>query len=146
MKAFLAYETDFAYKNISLEYLNEAMEKDPNEPIYHRMAAVLNIHLGNYPDAVKILNDSLKLTQSPNEIALLYLHMGWAYDLAGDHNKAITHYKEVFSLRNKKESDSLISINDFVYLKARQCVEHPFTPKDINENIPIGFNLETGFE
>jgi tetratricopeptide (TPR) repeat protein len=145
MRAFDAYEANFSDKKTPLGYLERAIADDPTEPIYPRMAALLSVHLGRYQEALTLLVGSLMLVQSPDEIAMTHLFLGWTYDLAGDRNQALLHYKEVVALADTEEPDPLVDINGLVYLMARRGIEVPFTEKDIKD-IPIGFNLETGLE
>ena len=145
MKAFDSYEADFSDKKTALGYLTEAIAKDPTEPIYPRMAAILDIHLGDYQDAIELLVGSLTLVQSPNEKAMAHLYLGWAYDLAGRRDEAVIHYREVIVLGEANGTGPLAGINGFVYLMAMRGTEVPFTENDVGD-IPIGFNLETGLE
>jgi len=145
MKAYDTYEADFSAKATALEYLRQAIEKDPVEPNYARMAGILAVHLGDYQTAIELLVGALTLPQGPNELAMTHLLLGWAYDLAGDRDQALVHYREVGKLSEAEESDPLFSVNGLVTLMARKAVDTPFTEKDIAD-IPIGFNLETGLE
>ncbi len=145
MKAFDAYEADLSDKATPLTYIEQAIAADPGEPIYPRMAALLSIHLGNYQDAAELLIGSLTLVQSPNEIAMSHLFLGWTYDLAGDRDQALLHYREVIALSESYGTDPLMDINGMVVLMAQMGVDRPFTEKEIKD-IPIGFNLETGLE
>ncbi len=145
MKAFDAYEANFSDKNTPLGYLEQAIAEDPTEPIYPRMAALLSIHLGRYQRATELLIGALTLAQAPNEVAMTHLFLGWAYDLAGERDQALLHYREVLTLSDTEEVDPLMDINGLVYLMAKKGIDVPFQEKDI-KGIPIGFNLETGLE
>jgi isopenicillin-N N-acyltransferase like protein len=145
MKAFDAYEADFSDMATPLRYLEQAIAADPAEPIYPRMAALLDIHLGEYQAAIELLIGSLTLVQSPNEIAMAHLFLGWTYDLSGDRDQALLHYREVITLSGSDETDPLADINGLVVLMAHRGIDRPFTKGEVRD-IPIGFNLETGLE
>ncbi len=145
MRAYIAYEADFSNKTVPFEYLKEAIAADPSEPIYPRMAALLAVHMGDYQTAIELLVGALTLVQSPNEIAMSHLFLGWTYDLAGDRDRALLHYKEVVTLAESESVDPLMDINRLVVAMARKGIDTPFTAADV-KSIPIGFNLETGLE
>jgi isopenicillin-N N-acyltransferase like protein len=145
MKAYIAYEADFADKATALEYLREALATDPGEPIYARMAGILSIHLGDYQTAIELFIGALTLPQAPNEAAMTHLLLGWAYDLSGNRDQALVHYREVGKLAESEETDPLMDINGLVVLMARKGMDAPFSEREVKD-IPIGFNLETGLE
>lgn len=145
MKAYIAYEADFSDKATAFEYLRQAIGTDPAEPIYARMAGILSIHLRDYQTAVELLIGALTLPQAPNEAAMTHLLLGWAYDLSGNRDQALVHYREVGRLAEPEESDPLMDINGLVVRMAKTGMDIPFTEKEIGD-IPIAFSLESGLE
>lgn len=145
MEAYLVYEEDFDNKNEAIEYLKSAIEVDPTEPIYYRMAARLLIHEGQYREAEGFLLDSLEFPQSKNETAQTYLLLGQAYDILGERDEALSMYHEIFELKENEGEDYFTSINDMLFGLAVGYGDHPFLEKDIGD-ILIGFSLETGLE
>lgn len=137
-----------------------AMKLEPNNPKLYRHRGHRYISTRQFPLAIQDFEKAAKLTKrQPDEIEPdgqpnklnkplstlqfnIYYHLGLAYYLEGNFNKALAAYRECMK-RSRNNDDSLVATSDWLYMTLRRlnktkeaaAVLVPITEKmDIVEN------------
>lgn len=139
---------------------SEAMKLEPNNPKLYRHRGHRYISTRRFPLAIADFERAAKLTKGrtdeiepdsqPNKLNKplstlqfnIYYHLGLAYYLEGNFNKALAAYRECMK-RSRNNDDSLVATSDWLYMTLRRlkktkeaaAVLVPITEKmDIIEN------------
>lgn len=128
-----------------LKLLHEALEIDPEEPVYARMIARLQL-LANRPEpAEAMLRRALSIpTQGPAELAETWLLRGYGCDLRQAREDARDAYRRVLELNDGK-AEPIRAVNPLVLLSAHRHLEEPFRHGD-GEALTVSFALLSGWE
>lgn len=144
----------------AIAVFSDAMKLEPNNPKLYRHRGHRYISTRRFPLAIQDFEKAAKLTQGqPDEIEPdgqpnklnkplstlqfnIYYHLGLAYYLEGNFNKALAAYRECMK-RSRNNDDSLVATSDWLYMTLRRlnkpkeaaAVLVPITEKmDIIEN------------
>ena len=128
-----------------LKLLHEALEVDPQEPVYPRMIARLHL-LANDPDpAEAMLRRALAIpAQGPSELAEAWLLLGYGCDLRKAREDARDAYRRVLELHDG-EAEPIRAVNPLVLLSAHKHLEEPFHEGG-GEALTVSFALLSGWE
>jgi tetratricopeptide (TPR) repeat protein len=128
-----------------LQLLGEALEIDPQEPVYARMIARLHLR-GNRPEpAEAMLRRALSVpAQGPSEVAEAWLLLGYAHDLREEREAALEAYRRVLDTHDPN-ADPIRAVNPLVLGSARKHLESPFRHGDV-EALTVSFGLLSGWE
>jgi isopenicillin-N N-acyltransferase-like protein len=128
-----------------LQLLGEALEIDPQEPVYARMIARFHLR-GNRPEpAEAMLRRALSIpAQGPSEVAETWLLLGYAHDLRNDREAARDAYQRVVEAQDR-EAAPIRAINPLVLSSARKHLDDPFRRGDV-EALTVSFGLLSGWE
>ncbi len=92
----MEYYLDKDYKK-SVEYLNKAVDLNPNDAEAYATMSVAYSYLGKYNEAIAAAKKSVNL--DPNNV-FNYNELGMAYRLSGNYEKALDAYNKAVSLNS----------------------------------------------
>ena len=127
-KAFaLLKDGKYTAPNQALEYLNEAINLDPNYALAYNSRGLVYVDLGKYQRAIEDYNQAIRLNPTDSSA---YAHRGIAYLNLGQHQQAIEDYNQSIQLYSK---DFKTYFNrGFIYA---QLGQHQRAVEDYNQSI-----------
>lgn len=127
------------------ELLHQAMEIDPEEPVYPRMIARLHLIANRPGPADAMLERALGIpAQGPSEIAEAWLLRGYGHDLRGARQEARDAYRRVLEV-HEADAGPIRAVNPLVLLSAHQHLEEPFREGEVGA-LTVSFGLLSGWE
>ena len=110
--------------------LEEAIAIKPDEAIYRRLAAQMLLREMKASEAENHLRRALEAVQSPSELAQAHLLLGFANDLLGRRDGAVSCYREALKVSEQAGDDALSCVNRFVIADAKKYSRTPFSPEN----------------
>jgi isopenicillin-N N-acyltransferase-like protein len=139
------YERDPDEVDRVLRLLEEALEIDPQEPVYPRMIARLHLLYNRPGPAEEMLQRALSISaQGPSEVAETWLLLGYARDLRNDREAARAAYRTVGEAHDGG-AVPIRAINPLILHSAGKHLEEPFRSGDV-EALTVSFGLQSGWE
>jgi len=127
-------------KDQKLKLLWEAWKIDPEEAHFGRLIAKYYVHDGKYDEALKVINDVIKLEQSFREACHSNLVAAIIYDLKGDRGKALLSYGMIEELVKKAPTDDWFGKNKFLMAFVEKYKQQPFSKENlVDESIVIEY-------
>ncbi len=125
--------------------LREAMEMDPEDPVYPRMIARFHLIANDPGPADAMLERALAVpAQGPSEVAEAWLLRGYGRDLRDARAEACEAYRQVLELHDG-EAEPIRAVNPLVLLSAHKHLEEPFREGEVGA-LTVSFGLLSGWE
>jgi len=146
-KAYIIHEEDPTLIQDMLNYIQEAIDLDPEEIIFYQMSAKLLLHHGQYDKGIAILSQAFNYKQSLNEEAHSNLILGILTDLKGERKNAISYYQKIDDLMKIEPEDPWFKVNKIVGAYSQKYFKRPFTNKNLKDrSVLIDFAQGAGVE
>ena len=146
-KAYIIHEEDPTLIQDMLNYIQEAIDLDPEEIIFYQMSAKLLLHHGQYDKGIAILSQAFNYKQSLNEEAHSNLILGILTDLKGERKNAISYYQKIDDLMKIEPEDPWFKVNKIVGAYSQKYFKRPFTSKNLRDrSVLIDFAQGAGVE
>ncbi len=121
-KAYMSY-IHHNQPGMARDFCAQAHQQCPGEPAYPLLAAMLSLRLAEAEPLRQFALSALPLQRRPHARALAMTMAGYAYDLEGDHSRAVTWYKKAMEAL-KDDSDALAE-----HLQER--LQKPYSAKEV---------------
>lgn len=146
-EAYIVHEEDPTLTQDMLNYIQEAIDLDPEEIIFYQMSAKLLLHQGQCDKGIAILSQTFNYKQSLNEEAHSNLILGILNDLKGERENALSYYQKIEDLTKIEPEDPWFKVNKIVGAYSQKYMKRPFTNKNLKDrSVLIDFAQGAGVE